>query len=39
MTEAHMPKIAELIDCALSGEDPEIIKAEVRAFASQFPLP
>ncbi|MCS7068735.1 MAG: serine hydroxymethyltransferase [Meiothermus sp.] len=39
MTEAHMPKIAELIDRALKGEDPLALKAEVRAFASQFPLP
>ncbi len=39
MTEAHMPKIAELIDRALGGEDAETLRAEVRVFASQFPLP
>ncbi len=39
MTEAHMPRIAELIDRALGGEDAESLRAEVRAFASQFPLP
>lgn len=39
MTEAHMPKIAELIDRALGGEDAETLRAEVRAFASQFSLP
>ncbi|GIW25997.1 serine hydroxymethyltransferase [Meiothermus sp.] len=39
MTEAHMPTIADLIDRALKGENPEALKAEVRAFASQFPLP
>lgn len=39
MTEAHMPKIAELIDRALKGEESETIKGEVTAFASQFPLP
>ncbi len=39
MTEEHMPKIAELIDRALKGEDSQTLKAEVKAFASQFPLP
>jgi glycine hydroxymethyltransferase len=39
MLEGDMPKIAELIDRALSGEDPVILKAEVHAFASQFMLP
>ncbi len=39
MTEEHMPIIADLIDRALKGEDPERLRAEVRAFASQFPLP
>ncbi|GIW29647.1 MAG: serine hydroxymethyltransferase [Meiothermus sp.] len=39
MTEEHMPIIADLIDRALKGEDPETLRAEVRAFASQFPLP
>jgi glycine hydroxymethyltransferase len=39
MTEAHMPRIAELIDRALKGEDPHILRAAVKAFASQFPLP
>ena len=39
MTEKDMPKIAELIDRALSGEDSETVKADVKAFASQFMLP
>lgn len=39
MTEEHMPRIAELIDRALKGEDSQTLKAEVKAFASQFPLP
>ncbi|MBB6017886.1 serine hydroxymethyltransferase [Deinococcus radiopugnans] len=36
MVEADMPKIADLIDRALKGED---VKAEVHAFAGGFPLP
>ncbi|MDO4263237.1 MAG: serine hydroxymethyltransferase [Deinococcus sp.] len=36
MTEAHMPKVAELIDRALKGED---VKAEVHEFAGSFPMP
>ncbi|WP_339094550.1 serine hydroxymethyltransferase [Deinococcus sp. VB142] len=36
MTEQHMPKIADLIDRALKGED---VKAEVHEFAGGFPLP
>ncbi|MDO4244863.1 MAG: serine hydroxymethyltransferase [Deinococcus sp.] len=36
MTEQHMPKIADLIDRALNGED---VKAEVHEFAGGFPLP
>jgi glycine hydroxymethyltransferase len=39
MLEKDMPKIAELIDRALSGEDSETVKADVKAFASQFMLP
>ena len=39
MTEKDMPKIAELIDRALKGEDSEAVKADVKAFASQFMLP
>jgi glycine hydroxymethyltransferase len=39
MLEKDMPKIAELIDRALSGEDSEAVKADVKAFASQFMLP
>jgi glycine hydroxymethyltransferase len=39
MLEKDMPKIAELIDRALSGEDSETIKADVKAFASGFMLP
>jgi glycine hydroxymethyltransferase len=39
MLEKDMPKIAELIDRALNGEDSEAVKAEVKAFASQFMLP
>ena len=36
MTEAHMPRIADLIDRALKGED---VQAEVHDFAGGFPLP
>ena len=36
MTEKDMPKIADLIDRALKGED---VKAEVHEFAGGFPLP
>ncbi len=39
MTEADMSTIANLIDRTLKGEDPEMIKAEVHAFASRFVLP
>ncbi|RIH88140.1 Serine hydroxymethyltransferase [Meiothermus luteus] len=39
MTEEHMPIIADFIDRALRGESPERLGPEVRAFASQFPLP
>ena len=39
MTEKDMPKIAELIDRALKGEDSEAVRADVKAFASQFMLP
>ncbi len=39
MTEAHMPIIADFIDRALKGEDPERLRTEVKAFASQFYLP
>ncbi|MCS7193390.1 MAG: serine hydroxymethyltransferase [Meiothermus sp.] len=39
MTEEHMPIIADFIDRALRGESPERLAHEVRAFASQFPLP
>ncbi|WP_194165338.1 serine hydroxymethyltransferase [Deinococcus terrestris] len=36
MTEADMPKIADLIDRALKGED---VKAEVHGWMGGFPLP
>jgi glycine hydroxymethyltransferase len=39
MTEQQMPRVAELLDRALKGEDSQVLKAEVKAFASQFPLP
>jgi len=39
MTEADMQTVAGLIDRALKGEDAETIKAEVKAFATRFPLP
>jgi glycine hydroxymethyltransferase len=39
MLEKDMPKIAELIDRALSGEDSEAVKTDVKAFASGFMLP
>jgi glycine hydroxymethyltransferase len=39
MLEHDMPKIAELIDRTLKGEDADTIRVEVKSFASQFPLP
>ena len=39
MTENDMSTIANLIDRTLKGEDPEAVKAEVKAFASRFALP
>jgi glycine hydroxymethyltransferase len=39
MLEKDMPKIAELIDRALNGEDSETVRADVKAFASGFMLP
>ena len=39
MLEKDMPKIAELIDRALNGEDSEAVTADVKAFASGFMLP
>lgn len=39
MNEADMGVVADLIDRTLRGEDPEVVKAEVKTFATQFPLP
>ena len=39
MTESDMSTIANLIDRTLKGEDPEAVKADVKAFASRFVLP
>jgi glycine hydroxymethyltransferase len=39
MTEPDMSTIANLIDRTLKGEDPEAVKADVKAFASRFVLP
>ena len=39
MTENDMSIISNLIDRTLKGEDPEAVKAEVKAFASRFALP
>ncbi len=39
MLEVDMSTIANLIDRTLKGEDPELVKAEVHAFASRFVLP
>ncbi len=39
MLEADMGTIANLIDRTLKGEDPEMVKSEVHAFASRFVLP
>ena len=39
MREADMTQIADLIDRTLKGGNPEAIKAEVKEFASKFPLP
>ena len=36
MTEEHMPKVAELIDRALKGEN---VAEEVHAFVGDFPMP
>ncbi len=39
MVEADMETIADLIDRALRGAEPEALHAEVKRFASRFPLP
>ncbi len=39
MLESDMATVADLIDRTLRGEDAETIRAEVKAFASRFPLP
>jgi glycine hydroxymethyltransferase len=39
MIEPDMSTIANLIDRTLKGENPEMVKAEVHAFASRFVLP
>ena len=39
MTEADMDKIADLIDRALKGEEPDAVKADVKALATKFDLP
>jgi glycine hydroxymethyltransferase len=39
MIESDMDLIADLIDRALRGADPEAIRAEVKVFASRFELP
>jgi glycine hydroxymethyltransferase len=39
MVEADMTVIADLIDRALRGGDPEAIRVEVKAFATKFILP
>jgi glycine hydroxymethyltransferase len=39
MSEADMITVAALTDRALKGENPETVQADVKAFASQFPLP
>jgi glycine hydroxymethyltransferase len=39
MLEVDMSTIANLIDRTLKGEDPEAVKADVKAFASRFVLP
>ncbi|MCA9839154.1 MAG: serine hydroxymethyltransferase [Trueperaceae bacterium] len=38
-TEDEMPKIAELMDRALMGEDPEKVKVEVVKLARSHPMP
>ena len=38
-TPAEMPKIADLIDRALRGEDAETVKREVVALARRYPMP
>jgi glycine hydroxymethyltransferase len=39
MLESDMEVVAELIDRTLRGGDAEALRAEVKAFASRFPLP
>ncbi|AFZ68875.1 serine hydroxymethyltransferase [Deinococcus peraridilitoris] len=39
MIESDMSLIADLIDRTLRGEDAQLIREEVRAFTSRFPLP
>ncbi len=38
-TPEEMPKVAELIDRGLKGDDPEAVRAEVRALARSKPMP
>ncbi len=39
MKEDEMRTVAAFIDRTLSGESPETIRAEVKAFAQQYPMP
>ena len=39
MKEDEMRTVAEFIDRTLSGESPEAVRAEVVAFAQQYPMP
>lgn len=34
-----MPQVATLIDRGLSGETPEVVRADVKALASSYPMP
>lgn len=34
-----MPQVAALIDRGLSGETPEVVRADVKALASSYPMP
>ena len=38
-TPEVMPKVADLIDRTLKGEDPAAVRAEVKALTADYPMP
>ena len=38
-TEETMPRIADLIDRTLKGEDPAVIRGEVKSLTADYPMP